>query len=228
MCCVRRSSAEGQNPEKEPRIAAHGMDDEDKKVVKYVWTYELLFGNARNREVARTIGLIFFLPYYTFKFLVWVFVGLAELLSWLIGTREGQITSLLLLAGYGLIRVGMDIWGPVNVPAAAPAPVAIATPLTAPSAGPSIPILPPVAVLPPPVASSPPKPSDRLTLMNEVRPVLADSPIHAGPDASTPIKDWVHAGGRVRILGKQGDFYVVRKLNGQFGFVRQADIGDRS
>lgn len=77
-----------------------------------------------------------------------------------------------------------------------------------------------------PVTPAPPKPSDKLVLMNEVRTVLADSPIHAGPDLSTPIKDWVHAGSHVRILGKQGDFYVVRKLNGVFGFVRQADIGD--
>jgi hypothetical protein len=30
----------------------------------------------------------------------------------------------------------------------------------------------------------------------------------------------------VRILGKAGDFYVVRKLNGQFGYVRQEDLGE--
>jgi hypothetical protein len=203
------------------------MDDTDKKAIKYVWGYELLFGNDRNRETARTLGLIALLVYVLagfVKFIGLILVSVVQVLWWFATTREGQIAVLVLLAGYGLVRVGEDMWGPSKEPIPIAAPIAIATPITAPSAeaSPSS-----VAVLPPAVAPTLPKPPDKLTLMNEVRPVLADSPIHKGPDLSTPIKDWVHAGSRVRILGEQGEFYVVRKLNGQFGFVRKEDIGDR-
>ena len=203
------------------------MDDTDKKAIKYIWGYELLFGNDRDRETARTLGLIALLVYVLagfVKFIGLILVSVVQVLWWFATTREGQIAVLVLLAGYGLVRVCEDMWSPSREPIPIAAPIAMATPITVPSAeaSPSS-----VAVLPPAVAPTLPKPPDKLTLLNEVRPVLADSPIHKGPDLSTPIKDWVHAGARVRILGEQGEFYVVRKLNGQFGFVRKEDIGDR-
>jgi hypothetical protein len=201
------------------------MDDTDKKIIKWVLLYELIFGSDKNRQrawwliiVGLVLAALVGLCFLALQLVIWT----GELLIWLTTTREGRITSVVLLACYGLVRMGMDIWGPVSVPAPAPAPVAIATPVTVPSAEPSLSA---AAVPHLPVAPAPTKPSYKLVLMNEVRPVLADSPIHAGPDLSSPIKDWVHAGNRVRILGMEGDFYVVRKLNGQFGFVRREDIG---
>ena len=68
-------------------------------------------------------------------------------------------------------------------------------------------------------------PPEKLILMNEVRPVLENAPLYTGPDFSTPIKDYIHAGAKVRVLGKQGDFFVVRKLNGLVGFVPRTSIG---
>jgi hypothetical protein len=200
------------------------MDDTDKKIIKWTLLYELIFGSDRNQKralrlillgviVAFLVGLCF----VALQLIIWT----GELLVWLTTTREGRITSVVLLACYGLVRMGMDIWGPVSVPAPAPVPAAIAASTIEPSAEPS-----PAAGPLPPVAPAPPKPAYKLVIMNEIRPVLADSPIHAGPDPSTPIKDWVHKGNRVRILGKAGDFYVVRKLNGQFGYVRQEDLGE--
>jgi hypothetical protein len=196
------------------------MDERDKRVVKYVLACEAIFGTERNRRralwIALIAGLIYFLSAIV-RGLAWLIFGAGIVLKWLIGTNEGRVVTLILLASYGMLRIGEDIWGPSPIPA----PVAVASPIAEPSSLPSpVEILPPI--VPPVVAEK--KPPDHLILMNEVRSVLGNAPMYAGPNTSTPIEDYIHAGQSVRVLGKQGDFYVVRKLNGKLGFVLQDKI----
>jgi hypothetical protein len=64
-----------------------------------------------------------------------------------------------------------------------------------------------------------------LVPMNEVRPVFADAPLRESPDDSSDVVEQIHAGQRVRIVGVQGDYFEIRKLNGVIGFAPRESIG---
>lgn len=75
-------------------------------------------------------------------------------------------------------------------------------------------------------APSAPAPAPAFISMNEVRPVLSDSPLYEQADESSSVLDRIHVGARVRVVGETGDFFAVRKLNGVVGFAPRNSIGE--